>query len=562
MDNRLIECVPNFSEGRDENIIKSITSVIETVEGIKLLDVDPGKATNRTVVTFVGNPDNVIEAAFLAIKKASELIDMSKHSGEHPRMGATDVCPLIPISNISIEETVEYAKKLAKRVAEEINIPTYLYEEAASKPERKNLSTIRSGEYEGLAKKLQNPEWMPDFGQAVFNAKSGATVIGVRDFLIAYNVNLNTKSTKKANAIAFDVREQGRIKRIGDPVTGEIVKDENGNSVREPGSLKFVKAIGWFIKEFDIAQISMNLTDYKTTPVHIAFDEVVKKADQRGIRVTGSEIVGMVPLKVMLDAGIHYLKKQDRSYGVSEKELIHIAVKSLGLDELYPFEPNKKIIEYALNNQNDSPLINMTLKDFADETASESPAPGGGSISAFLGVLAFSLTSMVANLSANKRGWENKIAEMSECAYQSQQIKDRLLKLVDEDTKSFNQVMSAMALPKSTDIEKELRDKAIESSNKYAAEVPFKVMQTIFESLKLIKQMVEFGNPNSITDAGVAALCAKSGIIGAFLNVKINVSGINDKDFSDKLLLEGNKIVEETKKIEEEILKTVEAKIA
>ncbi|RZL37196.1 MAG: glutamate formimidoyltransferase [Pedobacter sp.] len=478
MDNRLIECVPNFSEGRDENIIKSITSVIETVEGVKLLDVDPGKATNRTVVTFVGNPDNVIEAAFLAIKKASELIDMSKHSGEHPRMGATDVCPLIPIANISIEETVEYAKKLAKRVAEEINIPTYLYEEAASKPERKNLSTIRSGEYEGLAKKLQNPEWMPDFGQAVFNAKSGATVIGVRDFLIAYNVNLNTKSTKKANAIAFDVREQGRIKRIGDPVTGEIVKDENGNSVREPGSLKFVKAIGWFIKEFDIAQISMNLTDYKTTPVHIAFDEVVKKADQRGIRVTGSEIVGMVPLKVMLDAGIHYLKKQDRSYGVSEKELIHIAVKSLGLDELYPFEPNKKIIEYALNNQNDSPLINMTLKDFADETASESPAPGGGSISAFLGVLAFSLTSMVANLSANKRGWENKIAEMSECAYQSQQIKDRLLKLVDEDTKSFNQVMSAMALPKSTDIEKELRDKAIESSNKYAAEVPFKVMQT------------------------------------------------------------------------------------
>ena len=562
MDNRLIECVPNFSEGRDESIIKSITSVVETIEGVKLLDVDPGKATNRTVVTFVGSPEKVIEAAFLAIKKASELIDMSKHSGEHPRMGATDVCPLIPISNITIEETIEYAKKLAQRVAKELNIPTYLYEEAATKPERRNLSTIRSGEYEGLAKKLKNPQWQPDFGEAKFNPKSGATVIGVRDFLIAYNVNLNTKSTKKANSVAFDVREQGRIKRIGDPITGEVVKDEKGNSVRETGSLKHVKAIGWFIQEFDIAQISMNLTNYKETPLHIAFEEVVKKSDERGLRVTGSEIVGMVPLKVMKDAGIYFLKKQVRSHGVSEKELIHIAVKSLGLDELYKFEPDKKIIEYALDNKDNSPLINLSLKEFADETASESPAPGGGSVAAYSGVLAASLTSMVANLSANKRGWEDKVETMSEYAYQAQQIKNKLLKLVDEDTKSFNQVMLANSLPKNTDLEKEKRNQAIEESNQYAAQIPFNVMQTIFESLELIKQMTENGNPNSITDAGVAMLCARSGIIGAFLNVKINASGINDKDFCNKLITEGNKIVNKTNQMEKEILNFIESKIA
>ena len=562
MDNRLIECVPNFSEGRDESIIKSITSVVETIEGVKLLDVDPGKATNRTVVTFVGSPEKVIEAAFLAIKKASELIDMSKHSGEHPRMGATDVCPLIPISNITIEETIEYAKKLAQRVAKELNIPTYLYEEAAAKPERRNLSTIRSGEYEGLAKKLKNPQWQPDFGEAKFNPKSGATVIGVRDFLIAYNVNLNTKSTKKANSVAFDVREQGRIKRIGDPITGEVVKDEKGNSVRETGSLKHVKAIGWFIQEFDIAQISMNLTNYKETPLHIAFEEVVKKSDERGLRVTGSEIVGMVPLKVMKDAGIYFLKKQVRSHGVSEKELIHIAVKSLGLDELYKFEPDKKIIEYALDNKDNSPLINLSLKEFADETASESPAPGGGSVAAYSGVLAASLTSMVANLSANKRGWEDKVETMSEYAYQAQQIKNNLLKLVDEDTKSFNQVMLANSLPKNTDLEKEKRNQAIEESNQYAAQIPFNVMQTIFESLELIKQMTENGNPNSITDAGVAMLCARSGIIGAFLNVKINASGINDKDFCNKLITEGNKIVNKTNQMEKEILNFIESKIA
>lgn len=562
MDNRLIECVPNFSEGRDENIIKSITSVIETIEGVKLLDVDPGKATNRTVVTFVGNPDNVIEAAFLAIKKASELIDMSKHSGEHPRMGATDVCPLIPISNISIEETVEYAKKLAERVAKELTIPTYLYESAAQTPQRRNLATIRSGEYEGLLKKLENPEWKPDYGDAVFNAKSGATVIGVRDFLIAYNVNLNTKSTRKANSVAFDVREQGRIKRIGDPVTGEIVNDENGNPIRIPGSLKSVKAIGWFIKEFDIAQISMNLTDYKVTPLHIAFEEVVKKADARGLRVTGSEIVGMIPLKVMLDAGMYFLKKQGRSHGVSEKEIIHIGVKSLGLDELYPFDPNKKIIEYALADNSNTPLVNMTLKEFADETASESPAPGGGSISAYVGALGISLTAMVANLSAAKRGFEDKFEVMSDTAYKAQQIKAKLLNLVDEDTNSFNKVMAAFALPKNTDSEKSNRKNAIESANKYAAEVPFQVMETIFDSFDLIKYTVEQGNPNSITDAGVAALCARSGIIGAYLNIKVNVSGINDKTFANELLSKAEKIAEQSKVFEAEILKIVESKIS
>lgn len=562
MDNRLIECVPNFSEGRDENIIKSITGVIETVEGVKLLDVDPGKATNRTVVTFVGNPENVIEAAFLAIKKASELIDMSKHTGEHPRMGATDVCPLIPISNISVEETVEYSKKLAERVANDLNIPVYLYESAATESKRKNLATIRSGEYEGFAKKIKDPEWKPDYGKAEFNIKSGATVIGVRDFLMAYNVNLNTKSTRKANAVAFDVREQGRIKRIGDPVTGEIVNDENGNPVRIPGSLKAVKAIGWFIEEFDIAQISMNLTDYKVTPLHIAFEEVAKKADERGLRVTGSEIVGMVPLKVMLDAGIYFLKKQGRSHGVSEKEIIHIAVKSLGLDELYKFDPKKKIIEYALEDSKSKNLVDMSLKEFADETASESPAPGGGSISAYVGALGVSLTAMVANLSAAKRGWDDKIIQMSNIAYKSQQIKDKLIKFVDEDTNAFNKVMDAFALPKNTEIEKENRQNSIENANKYAAEIPFKVMETVFESFELIKEMAQNGNPNSITDAGVGALCARTAIHGAYLNVKVNISSIKDKNFVDSLRVKANDILEKSIKIEAEILNIIESKLS
>ncbi|MBC7473165.1 MAG: glutamate formimidoyltransferase [Candidatus Sericytochromatia bacterium] len=561
MNNKLIECVPNFSEGRDKNIIDQITSQIESVDGVRLLDVDAGNATNRTVVTFVGNPESVVDAAFLAIKKASELIDMSKHSGEHPRMGATDVCPFIPVANISIEETIEYAKKLAERVAKELNIPIYLYESAATKPERKNLATVRSGEYEGLAKKLQDKQWQPDYGGANFNVKSGATIIGVRDFLIAYNVNLNTRSTRKANAIAFDVREQGRIKRIGDPVTGEIEKDINGESIRIAGTLKGVKAIGWFIKEFDIAQISMNLTDYNVTSVHQAFDEVVKKADDRGIRVTGSEIVGMVPLKVITDAGKYFLKKQGRSSGVSEKELIHIAVKSLGLDELYKFDPKKKIIEYSLEDNQSSTLINLNLKDFADETASESPAPGGGSISAYVGALGISLATMVANISANKRGWDNEIESMSEYAEQGQIIKDNLLKLVDQDTYAFNQVMTAMSLAKSTNQEKELRNKAIEKANKNAMLVPYQIMETSFKSMEIIKAMAERGNPNSVTDAGVGAMCARTAVIGAFLNVKINASGLDDKAFVDDILAKGNKMVEEIKKLESEIILIVESKI-
>lgn len=561
MTEKLIECVPNFSEGRNENVIKQITDQIEAVEGVKLLDVDPGKATNRTVVTFVGSPDQVIEAAFQAIKKAGELIDMSKHSGEHPRMGATDVCPLIPIAGVSVEEAVEYANKLAKRVSEELDIPTYLYEYAAKSPKRRNLATIRSGEYEGLSKKLQDPEWKPDYGNAEFNAKSGATVIGVRDFLIAYNVNLNTKSVRKANSIAFDVREQGRIKRIGDPVTGEIVKDENGNPVRIAGSLKAVKAIGWFIEEFDIAQISMNLTDYKVTPVHIAFDEVSKKADSRGIRATGSEIVGMVPLQVMLDAGKYYLQKQGRATSVSEEELIHIAVKSLGLNDLYQFDPKKKIIEYALEDSKKSPLINMNLKKFADTTASESPAPGGGSISAYIGSLGAALTAMVANVSANKRGWDHKIEQMSLCGEKAQAIKSTLLKLVDEDTHSFNKVMEAMALPKSTDEEKEIRKQAIQNATKYAMEVPFKVLKTSFSIMELAKEMAQDGNPNSVTDAGVGVLCARSAVIGAFLNVKVNASGLDDKEFCNKLISEGEELVSKTKELEEEILKIVESKL-
>ncbi len=561
MNNKLIECVPNFSEGRDKNIIDQITSQIESIDGVSLLDVDAGNATNRTVVTFVGSPESVVDAAFLAIKKASELIDMSKHSGEHPRMGATDVCPFIPIANISIEETIEYAKKLAERVSKELNIPIYLYESAATKPDRKNLATVRSGEYEGLAKKLQDKQWQPDYGEANFNVKSGATIIGVRDFLIAYNVNLNTKSTRKANAIAFDVREQGRIKRIGDPVTGEIEKDINGESIRIAGTLKSVKAIGWFIKEFDIAQISMNLTDPNVTSVHQAFDEVVKKSDDRGIRVTGSEIVGMIPLKVITDAGKYFLKKQGRSSGVSEKELIHIAVKSLGLDELYKFDPKKKIIEYSLDDDQSSTLINLSLKDFADETASESPAPGGGSISAYVGALGISLATMVANISANKRGWENKITSMSEYAEQGQIIKDKLLKLVDQDTYAFNQVMTAMSLSKSTNEEKDLRTRAIEQANKNAMLIPYQIMEISFKSMEIIKAMAESGNPNSVTDAGVGAMCARTAVIGAFLNVKINASGLNDRDFVDDLLAKGNKMVEEIKKLESEIILIVESKI-
>ena len=558
--NKLIECVPNFSEGNDLNIIKQITDAIESVEGIKLLNVDPGKATNRTVVTFVGEPNAVVEAAFRGIKVAGKLIDMRKHKGEHPRMGATDVCPLIPIAGISMEETAEFARMLGKKVGEELNIPVYLYEAAASKLERKNLATIRAGEYEGLAKKLSDSNWKPDFGEAIFNEQSGSTVIGARDFLVAYNVNLNTKSVKKANSIAFDVRENGRVKRLGDPINGEIVKDEKGNEVRIPGTLKSVKAIGWFIEEYDVAQISMNLTNVSITSVHKAFDEVCEKANERGIRVTGSELVGLIPLKSLTDAGIYFLKKQGRSAGVSEKELIHIAVKSLGLDDLGVFEPDKKIIEYVMKAKSKN-LVDMKLKDFADETASESPAPGGGSISAYVGTLGISLATMVANLSATKKGWESEWEEFSDWALKGQSLKDQLLKCVDEDTQAFNQIMNAFSYPKNSDDEKKIRTQAIQSATKLAIEVPFKVMKLAFESMLIIKEMADKGNPNSASDAGVGALCARTAVLGAFLNVKINLSGFKDADYSASVLNEAKEIAQKTESLEKLILEIVESKL-
>ncbi|MDB5127570.1 glutamate formimidoyltransferase [Mucilaginibacter sp.] len=559
--NQLIECVPNFSEGVNLAIIKQITDEVESVEGIKLLNVDPGKATNRTVVTFVGEPKLVIEAAFRAIKKAGELIDMSKQKGEHPRMGATDVCPLIPIANITMEETAEYARQLAKRVGEELGIPAYLYEHAQADKNRNNLSVIRAGEYEGFFKKIKEPKWKPDFGPAEFDAKRGATVIGARDFLIAYNINLNTTSTRRANAIAFDVREAGRILREGDPVSGKIVTDENGKPKSIPGSLKSVKAIGWYIEEYGVAQISMNLTNIEVTPIHVAFDEVCKRAAERGIRVTGSELVGLIPLKAMLDAGKYFLRKQQRSTGVSEKELIKIAIKSMGLDELGPFNPDERIIEYLLKDSAASKLVSMTLADFADETASESPAPGGGSISAYMGALGASLATMVANLSSHKKGWDSRWEEFGNWAAQGQNYKGELLRLVDLDTTAFNKIMEAFSLPKANDIEKATRDIAIQDATRYAIEIPFKVMQTSFESLTLIKAMVETGNQNSVTDAGVAALCARSAVIGAFMNVKINASGYRDKTFVDDILKRGEEIEKKAIATEAEIITLVNEKI-
>lgn len=558
---QLIECVPNFSEGIDLGIINQITAEIEATEGVKLLNVDPGKATNRTVVTFVGTPNAVVEAAFKAIKKAGELIDMRKHKGEHPRMGATDVCPFIPISNISMEETAQYAQQLAQKVGSELNLPVYLYEEAQVDKKRSNLSVIRAGEYEGFFKKIKDPNWKPDFGPNEFDALRGATVIGARDFLVAYNVNLNTTSTRRANAIAFDVREAGRVKREGDPITGKIVTDEFGNPVSIPGTLKAVKAIGWFIEEYGIAQISMNLTNINITPVHVAFDEVCKKANERGIRVTGSEIVGLIPLKAMLDAGKYFLEKQQRSTGVSEKELIKIAVKSMGLDELSPFNPSERIIEYLLNDQNSGRLINMSLSDFADETASESPAPGGGSISAYVGALGVSLGTMVANLSSHKKGWDAQWQFYSDWALKGQAIKKEMLKMVDEDTNAFNKIMLAFGLPKGNDEEKKVRSEAIQSATKLAIITPYKVMQLALESMELMKVMVEQGNPNSVTDAAVGALCARTAVIGAFMNVRINASGYNDKAFINDIISKGKEIQEKAIAIENEIRLLADQKI-
>ena len=553
---QIIECVPNFSEGRDMGVIEKIKVEIESVGGVRLLNVDPGKATNRTVVTFVGHPKAVVEAAFRAIKKAGELIDMSKHKGEHPRMGATDVCPLIPIANISMEETALWAQQLAKRVGEELNLPVYLYEAAQPDKTRNNLSFIRAGEYEGFFKKIN--DFKPDFGPTIMDPKRGATVIGARDFLVAYNVNLNTTSVRRANAIAFDVREAGRKIKVK-------VEDENKKEIEVekvvPGSLKCVKAIGWYIEEYGVAQISINLTNINITPVHIAFDEVCRKADARGIRVTGSELVGLIPLKGMLDAGKYFLRKQKRSTGVSEKELIRMAVISMGLDELSPFKPEEKIIEYMLKDKNDNRLVSMPLNDFADETASESPAPGGGSIAAYVGSLGISLATMVANLSSHKKGWDDRWEEFSDWAEKGQDYKDELLRLVDADTKAFNGIIHAMSLPKGTDEEKTARKQAMNAATKVAIEVPFKVMQLCYDSMEVIKAMAETGNPNSVSDAGVGALCARSAVMGAFMNVRINAGGYDDKTFVEELLKKGKEIEDKVKAKEEEILTIVNSKI-
>lgn len=563
---QLIECVPNFSEGNDMNIINQITAEIGKIDGVKLLDVDPGKATNRTVVTMVGTPVEVCEAAFQAIKKAKDLIDMSKHKGAHPRFGATDVCPLVPVANISMEETVKYAHKLAERIGRELNIPIYCYEFAAREDKRKNLATCRAGEYEAVSKRIGTAEWKPDFGPVEWNesvAKSGVTAVGARNFLVAYNVNLNSTSTRRANAIAFDVRERGRVKRIGDPFTGKIALDEKGNKIWEPGLLKSVKAIGWFIEEFGIAQISMNLTDITVTSLHEAYEAVYERTNARGLRVTGSELVGVVPLKAMLDAGKYFLQKQERSLGISDREIIKIAVKSLGLDELYPFDADKKIIEYILENDEKAgkKLIDMSLTDFVHETASESPAPGGGSISAYMGSMGSALGTMVANLSSHKRGWDDRWDEFSNWAEKGKYYHDELLRMVDEDTNAFNKIMDAFGLPKSNDDEKEARKQAIQDATKYAIEVPFKVMKLCYESMDVCKAMAEIGNPNSVTDAGVGALAARSGVIGAFLNVKINSADLEDKAFVEDVLKEGNEIVKKTQDLEAEILQIVESKI-
>ena len=546
---QLIECVPNFSEGNDIVIIKQITDEIEKIEGVRLLNVDPGKATNRTVVTFVGEPAQVIEAAYQVIKKAGELIDMSKHKGEHPRMGATDVCPLIPIANISMEETAVFAQQLAKRVGDVLQIPVYLYEAAQSNPARNNLSVIRAGEYEGFFKKIKLPEWKPDFGPQEFDAKRGGTVIGARDFLVAYNINLNTTSTRRANAIAFDIREAGRNIEV------------NGQKINQPGSLKFVKAIGWYIDEYGVAQISINLTNINKTPVHIAFDECCAKATARGIRVTGSELVGLIPLKAMLDAGKYFLQKQQRSIGVSENELIKIAVKSLGLDELTPFNSQERIIEYLLADLADSKLVNMKLNAFADETASESPAPGGGSIAAYVGALGASLATMVANLSSHKKGWDERWEEFSNWAAKGQQVKDELIKLVDADTAAFNKIMEAFALPKTTDEEKVKRTNRIQEATKNAIEIPFKVMQTAAAAMPIVQAMATIGNPNSVSDAGVAALCIRSAVMGAFMNVRINAGSYNDKNYVTEIIAKGKAIEDAVCEQEIEILKVVNDKI-
>ena len=565
MEKRIVECVPNFSEGRDKHVIAQITEAIEAAGGVKLLDVDPGEATNRTVVTFVGSPEAVVEAAFQGVKRAAELIDMRKHKGAHPRMGATDVLPLIPIAGITLEECAALSRKLAERIADELHIPTYCYEAAAFTPERRNLAVCRAGEYEALPEKLAHKESAPDFGARPYDegvARTGATTVGARDFLIAVNFNLNTTSTRRANAIAFDVREKGRPVREGNPITGKIVKDAEGNPVMQPGTLKATKAIGWFIEEYGIAQVSMNITNISTTPLHVAFDEVCRKADARGVRVTGTEIVGLVPKRALVEAGKYFLRKQHRSVGISEQEIVRIAIKSMGLDDLKPFHPEEKVIEYLLEaDERRKRLVDMTCTGFAEETASESPAPGGGSISAYMGALGAALGTMVANLSSHKAGWDDRWEEFSDWAEQGQALLRELLHLVDEDTEAFNRIMAVFAMPKSTDEEKAARSAALQEATLYATQVPLRTMKASVKVFPLVEAMASEGNPNSVSDAGVGALAARSAVLGACLNVKINAAGLKDRATAEALVAESETLAAEAVRREAEVLRIVEQKI-
>ena len=558
---KLIECVPNFSEGRDLDVIRQITGAIESMDGVALLDVDPGATTNRTVVTFVGSPEGAVEAAFRAIQKAAEVIDMRKHKGAHPRMGATDVCPFVPVSNVSWEEAIACAHQLAQRVGDELNIPVYLYERAAKDKARSNLSVIRAGEYEGFFEKIKDPAWKPDFGPVVFNEKSGATVIGARDFLVAYNVNLNTKAVRRANSVAFDVREQGRIKTEDGTPSGKPVLDAKGRPAHIPGMLKHVKAIGWFVEEYGIAQVSMNLTNIEETPLHAAFDACAEAASKRGLRATGSEIVGMVPKKCLMDAGRYFLRKQKWSEGVAEEELIDIAIRSMGLSELKPFDPKEKVIEFKIESAAKKSLLKMNLRQFCNETLRDSPAPGGGSVAALMGALGVSLGGMVANLSAGKRGWDDKLHYFSNWAVKAQQLKDELLLLVDEDTAAFNKVMDAFALPKDSAEEKTARSAAIQAANKHAAEIPLKVMEAASKSYQLLFEMAEKGNPASISDVGVGTLATRACIKGAALNVKINLGQLKDEKFKSDLLKKVQQITADSKTRFNEISKVVENKL-
>ena len=567
MQKRIIECVPNFSEGRNLETIKQITDVIEAAKGVKLLDVDPGEATNRTVVTFVGEPEAVCDTAVAAIKRATELIDMRHHKGAHPRMGACDVCPLIPVSGITLEECAELARALAKRIAEEVNVPTYCYEAAAFKPERRNLAVCRAGEYEALPEKMMDQGCKPDFGARPYDegvARTGATAVGARDFLVAVNYNLNTTSTRRANAIAFDVREKGRPMREGNPIVGKIMKDENGNTIMKPGTLKACKAIGWFIEEYGIAQVSMNMTNLSVTPLHVAFDEVCRAAEARGVRVTGAEIVGLVPKSALVDAGRHFLRKQNRSTGLPERELVRIAIESMGLGNLKPFNPDEKVVEYILEADEQKgvkKLVDMTCTGFAEETASESPAPGGGSISAYMGALAAALGTMVANLSSHKAGWDERWEYFSDWADNSMAVMNELLYLVDEDTAAFNKIMDVFGMPKSTDEEKAARAAAMEEATLYATQVPLRTMKAAYRAFDVVRAMAEEGNPNSVSDAGVGALAARSAVMGACLNVKINAAGLKDRTVADALVKEAEEIQAAAQRAEAEILAVVESKI-